>query len=212
MIETWIADIGPLCEEAVCRRYYDRLPRWRRDKADAYRQPADRARSVAAWTLYTKMREYYALSEETIYNLSHSGRYALCAVETDAGRESEGVLVGCDVEMIGKERPTVARRFFCRTEEARIAGSRTEEERAETFYRFWVLKESFVKAVREGLALELRSFEIQLDGPEPVLVRQPEKYPQRFYYKEYTPEAGDARAAVCSTDPEFGKLREIRLV
>ena len=90
-------------------------------------------------------------------------------------------------------------------------GQETEECRAEAFYRYWVLKESFVKAVREGLRLELQSFEIRIEKGGPVLIRQPEAYPETYYYHEYELEAGDAKCAVCSTSPEFSELRIIEL-
>ena len=53
----------------------------------------------------------------------------------------------------------------------------------ELFYRYWVLKESFAKATREGLALGMDTFEIALGSPS-VLVRQPEKYPESYHYRE----------------------------
>lgn len=220
MIQTWITDVTPLLEQKTCKYYYDRLPEWRRRKADKLKN-LNKAQSVGAWILYQNMRAAYGLSEGGIYNLSHSGRYALCAADDGKGNaagaakepgynglqeRSEAVKVGCDVEMIKKLRPGVARRFFCPDEEAYIMGQETETCRTEEFYRYWVLKESFIKAVREGMRLDLRSFEIKIEKGEPVLIRQPENYPEKYYYKEYKLEAGDAKIAVCSTEPEFGRL------
>ena len=34
-----------------------------------------------------------------------------------------------------------------------------EKEQAEWFYRFWVLKESFMKATRRGMGLDMRTYE-----------------------------------------------------
>lgn len=203
MIQTWIADVTPLLDEQVCRTYYNRLPGWRREKANKLKG-LKRAQSVGAWALYQRMRELYEVSDTEVYNLSHSGRYALCAVETEANKDTK---LGCDVEMIKNIRSGVARRFFCSDEEAYIMNQKTKERQAEEFYRYWVLKESFIKAVREGLKLDLRSFEIRIEDGEPVLVCQPEKYPEKYYYKEYELEAKDAKCAVCSTDSEFGELQ-----
>lgn len=209
MIQTWIADVTPLLDEQIFRKYYGRLPGWRREKAEKLKG-SRRAQSVGAWALYQSMRQFYGISEEAVYNLSHSGRYAMCAADVgqEGRRGKKGAItkLGCDVEMIKGFRPGVAKRFFCPAEEAYIMSRETERCRAEEFYRYWVLKESFIKAVREGLKLDLRTFEIRIDEGSPVLIRQPEEYPEKYYYKEYTLEAGDAKCAVCSTDPEFGEL------
>ncbi len=220
MIQTWAADVTPLLDEQIFRKYYDRLPKWRREKADRLKG-LRRAQSVGAWVLYQSMRQFYGISGEAVYNLSHSGKYAMCAVDAgkdggeedlqrygsgEAAEEGTATKLGCDVEMIKGIRPGVAKRFFCPAEEAYIMSRETERSRVEEFYRYWVLKESFIKAVRKGLSLELNSFEIQIENGKPLLIRQPEEYPEKYYYKEYTLEARDAKCAVCSTDPEFGEL------
>lgn len=228
MIQTWIGDVTPLLDEGIYQGYYDRLPQWRKEKADKLKN-LKRAQSAGAWILYQKMQERYGFSDSAVYNLSHSGRYAMCTADVrgdNDGRKigdfakSDGICacekemvvkLGCDVEMIKSVRPGVAKRFFCPAEEAYIMGQETEECRAEAFYRYWVLKESFVKAVREGLRLELQSFEIRIEKEGPVLIRQPEAYPETYYYHEYELEAGDAKCAVCSTSPEFSELRIIEL-
>lgn len=202
MIQTWIADVTPLLDEQICQTYYNRLPEWRKEKANKLKG-LKKAQSVGVWALYQRMQEFYGCCDLGVYNLSHSGRYALCAVETETDRDTK---LGCDVEMIKNIRPEVARRFFCSDEEAYIMKQKTKERQAEEFYRYWVLKESFIKAVRKGLKLDLRSFEIRIEDGEPILVRQPEEYPEKYYYKEYELRAKDAKCAVCSTASEFGDL------
>lgn len=228
MIQTWIGDITPLLEPRIYRIYYDRLPQWRKEKADKLRN-LKKAQSVGAWGLYQRMQEVYGFSDDAVYNLSHSGRYAMCAVDVRKGgvgkaesrweeagctgtlHEGAAAKLGCDVEMIKKVRPGVAKRFFCPAEEAYVMGQETERRRAEEFYRYWVLKESFIKATREGLKLDLRSFEIQIEKGGPVLIRQPEEFPERYYYREFELKAGDARCAVCSTNPEFSEIRSVEM-
>ena len=56
----------------------------------------------------------------------------------------------------------LAKRFFCRSEYEDIFRCDSKEERAEKFCRYWVLKESFMKATRKGMALKMSSFEILL--------------------------------------------------
>ena len=75
---------------------------------------------------------------------------------------------------------------FCTSEFQRILEQNTEEERAEEFYRYWVLKESFMKATRLGMKLGLDQFEIAFSKEgNPYLIKQPEEFPQKYYFKEY---------------------------
>lgn len=201
MVHTWIMDVTPLQNDMIYRKYYNRLPDWRREKADRIRPLEGKMQSAGAWILYQQMRKYYELSDQMPYNLSHSGRYALCSVGTQPG-----VLVGCDVEMIKENKLRLAERYFCPGEVAWIQSQTTEAEQAEGFYRYWVLKESFIKAIRLGMKQDLCEFEIALDEPEARLVRQPDTFPEKYYYQEYRTDDGDARIAVCSTEKKFGEL------
>ena len=157
--------------------------------------------SAGAWILYQQMRKYYELSDQMPYNLSHSGKYALCSVSTQPDAQ-----VGCDVEMIKENKQRLAERYFCPGEVDWIQSQTTEAEQAEGFYRYWVLKESFIKAIHLGMQQDLREFEIALDEEGARLVRQPDAFPEKYYYQEYRTDAGDARIAVCSTEKKFGEL------
>ena len=120
--------------------------------------------------------------------------------------------MGCDLEEIKEFRQPVAKRFFCQSEYEHIM-RKEGEERVRMFYRYWVLKESFMKATRQGMAMDMRSFEIGWDqGDEPVLLQRPEEYPEDYIYKEYAKEAVNARIAVCTTDQEIdSRLHVLRL-
>ena len=201
MVHTWIMDVTPLQNDMIYRKCYNRLPDWRREKADRIRPLEGKMQSAGAWILYQQMLKYYELSDRMPYNLSHSGRYALCSVGTQPG-----VLVGCDEEMIKENKQRLAERYFCPGEVAWIQSQTTEAERAEGFYRYWVLKESFIKAIHLGMQQDLREFEIALDKEGARLVRQPDAFPEKYYYQEYRTDAGDARIAVCSTEKKFGEL------
>ena len=145
MVHTWIMDVTPLQNDMIYRRCYNRLPDWRREKADRIRPLEGKMQSAGAWILYQQMRKYYELSDQMPYNLSHSGKYALCSVSTQPDAQ-----VGCDVEMIKENKLRLAERYFCPGEVAWIQSQTTEAEQAEGFYRYWVLKESFIKADTSG--------------------------------------------------------------
>lgn len=203
MIKTYLADIGPLLNQEIYDKYYAAVPDFRQKKADRIRNVLDKAQSIGAWTLLSMAREENGLSEEAVYNLSHSGKYVLCTVDTSSQRE---VKAGCDIEVMKKIRLKVAKRFFCEDEYEHIRQTENEQEQMELFYRYWVLKESFMKAVRRGMGLEMKAFEINFsDDGKPVLIKQPDEYTEKYYYKEYVTEEKDARIAVCSTDNRFAE-------
>lgn len=195
MVRAWLASVTPLYDEECYRKYYEKLPAFRREKADALRSCQNRAQSAGAWSLWEKIRAEYGLPESSVYNLSHSGDYVMCAVKTDSpfGR------VGCDLQQIGELRMKIAERFFCREEYQTVLEAETQEEQRELFYRYWVLKESFLKATRKGMALPMDSFSIRLGDP-PVLVKQPPEFPEQYHYREFRIEGLPYKMAVCTTD------------
>lgn len=216
-VQTFLADVSGLLQEENYRKIYEMVPDFRKEKADRLRSAQDKAQSVGAWYLWMKVQEYLGIdAEDTVqeyfgikaentaqgtgadkvnFNLSHSGNYVLCSVV------SRGEKVGCDIETIKDFREPMARRFFCPEEYAYIM-AQDEEGRRKAFYRYWVLKESVMKATRKGMALGLNTFSIRL-GEETLLVRQPEEMQEHFYLKEYKTDG--ARIAVCSTCGEFGE-------
>ena len=154
------------------------VPSFRREKADLMKGEQARAQSIGVWILYEQMKKKYGLEGDTAYNLSHSGEYVLCSVSTE-----QNIKVGCDIEQMREPNLKIAGRFFCPSEYEQIVRESRPALQQELFYRYWVLKESFVKATREGLALGMDTFEIALGRPS-VLVRQPEKYPESYHYRE----------------------------
>lgn len=199
MVKVWVADISPLFSGEKYDACYAALPDWRKKKADSLKQEQARAQSVGVWTLWTQVCRKEGLPEDVSYNLSHSGNYVMCAYSTRPGAR-----VGCDLEMLGEFREKTARRFFCQEEYAYILKEEREEERRNLFYRFWVLKESFLKATRRGMGLDTRSFQIGWDEDgRPVLAKKPDEYLEAYFYQEYAVEEIPAKMAVCTTDPEI---------
>ena len=198
MVRAWIADVTPLYEKRCYDKYYSLLPDFRKEKADALRSQEMKAQSVGVWSLWQQIRAEYGLTDDISYNLSHSGTFVMCAAELDGRREQ----VGCDLEKIGQLKENIAGRFFCREEYEAILEEESEDTRTELFYRYWVLKESFMKATGKGMALPVDAFCIRMGDP-PVLVRQPREFPRDYYYMEYEIKGLPYRMAVCSTDKEI---------
>ena len=198
MVKAWAADVTPLYDRECYERYYAMVPDFRKRKADRLRLAGMRAQSIGVWILWEKIRKKYSLPENVPFNFSHSGSIVMCAACMDGGP----VKVGCDVEKMGGLRLKLAERHFCREEYEAIMAEENEEKRTEMFYRYWVLKESFMKATGKGMALQLDQFCIRLDKP-PVLIRKPEEFSEAYYYCEYDPGEKPYRLAVCTSDTQI---------
>jgi len=98
--------------------------------------------------------------KEVQFNLSHAGERALVAITV--GRK-----VGVDIEQECQlhDLADMAHRFFAPAEIAALRALPVAEQTA-AFFRCWTRKESFVKALGDGLSYPLAHFEVSLD-PEP---------------------------------------------
>lgn len=85
------------------------------------------------------------LSPETDFNISHSGEYAVCAI-------SDKARVGIDVEAI---RPVNLRHFQDHLTDGEWQAITTSGNPYETFYHYWTIKESVIKADGKGLSTPL---------------------------------------------------------
>jgi 4'-phosphopantetheinyl transferase len=94
------------------------------------------------------------------FNLSHTDGMGICAVAL--GRE-----VGADVERVDSRTPSreVAERFFAPPEHRTLTSLEGDAFR-QRFFRYWTLKEAYIKARGMGLHLPLDQFWFDLDGPE----------------------------------------------
>jgi len=85
------------------------------------------------------------------FNISHSGHYVVCAVAPTE--------IGVDVERVRKVNLRIAERFFSGPELQDLMAY-NEEDRMHYFITLWTIKESFLKAIGQGLTQRLNSFTI----------------------------------------------------
>ena len=196
-VKTFLADVSDLLDEKKYQKIYEKVPVFRQEKADRLKCREDQAQSIGAWYLWMKIQERHQIPKDArqSFNLSHSGKYVLCSAGVSGER------VGCDIECMRKYHERLAEKYFCSSEYERIRNA-DEAEQTEMFYRYWVLKESFLKATRKGLVMGLNTSEIRIPKQgDPFLLRQPEEIRETYYLKEY--QTDGARIAVCSTNPNF---------
>lgn len=154
-------------ENLDLKNAYPFVSRNRQKKIDFYRFDKDKKLSCGAYLLLKKLlseekikkpifktgkygKAYISNYENIHFNLSHSGKMVLCAI---SDRE-----VGADIEYIDPEIDlNIAKHYFYNSEYENIMNA---ENKPDEFFKYWVLKESYMKYTGLGMNLELDSFEI----------------------------------------------------
>ena len=169
-MKIYMTDIVPFGDEKIFAQMLPFITEDRKNKIMQLKKKEDRCRSLAAGLLLEyalreygisllpgKMQQMYlrfgekgkpVLNGKTgiHFNLSHSGRYV-------AGVFSDEE-VGIDVEQIRKGQMKVAERFFC--PEEYLALQKGKMKKADCYFtELWTRKESYIKAVGKGIALDL---------------------------------------------------------
>ena len=150
---------------------YKLLPESRKKKVNNFRFEKDKKLSAGAYLLLDKMlkeedianpafkidkygKAYISNYENVYFNLSHSGKLVSCAISD--------MEVGVDVEY---NDPTIdldiAKNYFYNSEYENIMKA---ENPPDEFFKYWVLKESYMKYTGLGFNLPLDSFEIIIDS------------------------------------------------
>ena len=91
------------------------------------------------------------------FNVSHSGNYGLIAMTLENK-------VGIDIEETNPEIDfqSLSNRFFSDNEKKELINL-DKDEQLDAFYRVWVRKESFIKAIGKGVAFGLDRFSVSLE-------------------------------------------------
>lgn len=90
-------------------------------------------------------------NEDFHFNVSHSNEWVVCAVSD--------VPVGIDVEKIKPTDYGISERFFSEEEHNYII-RKEGQQKLDSFYDLWTLKESYIKAIGKGLHMSLKDFSI----------------------------------------------------
>lgn len=204
-IRLFCADLQALEDPALFRQLYEGVSETRRAKVDRIRTGLGRLQSLGAGALLeASLAELGVRAPCPVedangkpclpgrtglcFNLSHSGAKVLCAV---SDRD-----IGCDVERIRAARLKLAQRYFCAEEYEALLRCGEGPARDALFYRYWTLKESFLKAVGTGLRIPLNAFCVLLEASGITLRQQVD--PRHFELRDFTAEG--YRFAVCSAE------------
>lgn len=131
------------------------------------------------------------------YNISHSGEWIVCAIDSKK--------IGVDIQVIEPIDYTIFKKFFSSIEFKNILSKR-ETERINYFYDLWTLKESYIKMVGKGFEIPLNTFSILFDNGIEVLDNNSIKkcYNFNLINLDYK-----YKLAVCSVNPNL--INEIKL-
>ena len=205
MLKTYIACTDELVNSMLFSSLYARMTQYRKDKINRMVFLKDKRLSLGAGALLDYALILEGVSDREIiyvqnqkpclknsnirFNLSHSGNMVFCAVSDKD--------VGCDVEQITDIDMQIAARFFFHEEYEAISACPDSASRNDLFFRYWTLKESFMKVTGLGFKLNLDDFCIDLrsDG---IDVKQSVDS-RNYYFKEYTADTG-YKFSVCTAD------------
>lgn len=211
----YIANTEPLKENGLYCIAFDSVSAERKEKVRRYRFLKDKVLSLGAevllrkaltdcWITLPEIRYGFETDGKPFikglegfgFNISHSEDLVMVAVSENR--------IGCDIEKVTDIDLDIAKKFFFREEYENIAAIPALKERNELFFRYWTLKESFMKVTGLGIRLPLDSFSIILDKNCGISVRQ--SVDERTYSFEETDFAPGYKCALCVAG-EVGKMR-----
>jgi|TARA_R100000005_G_scaffold96723_2_gene86737 4'-phosphopantetheinyl transferase len=103
------------------------------------------------------------------FNMSHSADMAAYAIS----REGE---IGIDIEMFDRkvEIDDLSRHYYTTAEQGELAVL-DEQSRRSLFFHLWTAKEARMKVTGEGLALDPREIDVEIEGGQLIGYRRPEQ-------------------------------------
>ncbi|MTI47954.1 MAG: 4'-phosphopantetheinyl transferase superfamily protein [Firmicutes bacterium] len=127
--------------------------------------------------------------KEFNFNISHSGEWVVCAVDTRP--------IGIDIEEINDFDFNIANNFFS-TEEYSDLMNQDKMNRLEYFFDLWTLKESYIKMIGTGLSKGLDFFTMKKTSDN-IWTNGSDK---TYYFKQYNTIDG-YKTSVCAMNKNF---------
>lgn len=206
----YIAKTSLLDKEDDYNKAYSLLTPYRKERTDKYKYINDKKLSILAERLLKKALKDLNINSSYHYffndnkkpflndiplkfNISHSNDYVIVALSQDE--------VGCDIEYIKDIDLKIADKYFFNSEYINIINS---QNKLESFYRYWTLKESFMKATGKGFSLNLNDFEIKID--DQIFVNQSLDN-NKYFFKEI--EIKDYKCSICLLNNKDVIVKEI---
>ena len=210
MNKVYFLDINNLKKDFTYEEIYSKVSLYRKRKVDKLKFEKDKWLSLGAEYLliqgpkeydidYSKIEIGFVKNGKPIlkhcpkklyFNLSHSEEMAMCVIS-----DSE---VGCDIQkVVNKEKYLEIADHFFHPEEIQMIKNANEKEKKELFFRIWVLKESYIKAIGKGLKMPLKDFRICFENNNPKIFNNDDVLEDRFLIEEKELKKLGYKSAVC---------------
>lgn len=163
----------------------------RTGRAEAFKTLPDAEEVLPLRYRYTDQGKPYLTDYPGLYfNLSHSGNVAVCAVA-----DCE---IGTDVQIYGKGREAVAKRFFTGKEQEMLQRAREEGRFEEVFFALWSIKESYLKYTGLGMKKGLDSFDIDFDSQRIIDLSGGKGAAKQVFFRQISlPNLSEYAVSVC---------------
>ena len=184
-IHLWLARCSEIDDPQLLARYRSLMNAEELARLERYRFERDRQRHLVTralvrtclsryaavpphgWQFTTGVQdkpELHAAPLPLRFNISHSGDFVVCAVALEFD-------VGVDIEHMERANDVlaIARHFFSATELAALQAAPAARQR-DRFFDYWTLKEAYMKARGEGIALGLGNFSFHLADEREIAV------------------------------------------
>lgn len=195
------------------KKCFDIVSDYRKDKINKYRNQTDKILSLCSELLirnalnklnicsnynfsFNKHGKPYLEDTNIFFNISHCKDYVICSIS-----ENE---IGCDIEYIKEPNYKISERYFSKEEYEDINSSNNQNIKIDKFYRYWALKESFIKNIGLGLSLPLNSFCINLDS---LSIKQ--DFDNNKYCFEEIDLDSNYKCSICKQNSENTKIIEV---
>jgi len=179
-----------------------KLPKFRQDEVLKSRFRDDKVRSLCAYLLlcaglgriienfsYNEHGKPALIDENLHINLSHA-KSAVVAGFSETP-------IGVDVEFIRKKYPKiVCKRVFTSAETKQIENAKNPTL---AFFKFWTLKESYVKCIGQGLSFPLKTVEFTTATKNVVICSD-----KRFTFSTFT--QNEHQISICGTEKQDVKM------
>lgn len=141
---------------------------------------------------YLKDLNYY-------FNISHCKDYVICAFSKDE--------IGCDIEKIREIDMNIVKKYFNSNEVSEILSLKDEKQKESVFFRYWTLKESFIKNIGKGLSYPLNEFSINIDKEINII----QSYNNDNYYFEEFFINSNYKCSICKHNNNKTKLIKVNI-
>lgn len=202
MVSVYITNIRDINENDI-DEYLKRLNDQKREKYNKQKKEDDKLRCLASGLLlaevigdgemdftirYKDKSKPYIINRPN-FSLAHSGDYVLLALAKNE--------VGCDIQKHKKlDYKKLASRFFHRAE-ASFLKKCEEEDKKQSFYDIWSLKESYLSNLGKGLYYTLKGFHFVIEGGH-IKVEDSQNADHKQYSFELIEYSPDYSLSVCS--------------